>query len=143
MAADQGRCDPSLVGQVTGELLRKTVTMMTKLPEEESHDPATLQQLQNHAVATAKVILKAGQKVLAKKDVADLVQVLVQILGRVKVTQDTAGHLSFSIAYSFRDVHEAEMAPKAKSNAKNKVKNSRFWAISVENRSKTMRNGVF
>ena len=75
VAADKGRCDPTVVGQVTGELLRKTVAMMTKLPEEESHDPATLQQLQNHAVATGKVITKAGQKVLAKKDVADLVQV--------------------------------------------------------------------
>lgn len=102
-AVDHGRCDPSLVGQVTGELLKKTVTMMTKLPLD-AGEPGPLSQLQSQSSATAAILKKAGPKVLANTDVADLVKVLVELLSRVKIEADTA----------------AELAPKKKSQGKNK-----------------------
>lgn len=92
-AVDHGRCDKSLVGQVTGELLKKTVAMMTKLPHD-SADAAALTQLQGHATATAAILKKAGPKVLANQDVSDLVKVLVELVSLVKLEPDVPVELA-------------------------------------------------
>ncbi|CAJ1397483.1 unnamed protein product [Effrenium voratum] len=107
-AVDKGRVEPALVGRVTGELLKKTVSMMTKFPAEDQ-SPGALQQLQAQATATSAVIRKAGPKVMAKQDVADLVKVLVDLLMRVKVDQESL---------------QPELAPKKKTQTKNKGSDS-------------------
>eukprot|EP00913_Durusdinium_trenchii_P034525 g32299.t1 len=108
-AMDHGKCDPSLVSQVTGELLKKTVTMMTTLAQDgEDPDPARLHQLQGQAIATAAVIKKAGPKVLAKQDVADLVKVLGELLMGIQLESST----------------QAELPPRKRGQGKNKGSDS-------------------
>ncbi|CAE7616580.1 IPO5 [Symbiodinium natans] len=90
-AAENGKCESVLVGQLVGEFLRSTVAMMTKLPSEaKEQGPANLSQLQAQASAMAGVIKKAGRKVLSKQDVLNLVQVLAELLVRVKIENEPA-----------------------------------------------------
>jgi len=90
-AAEKGKCDNSIVGQLVGEFLTTTVTMMAKFPvEAKEQGPTHLSQLQAQASAMAGVIKKAGRKVLAKQAVLDLVQVLADLLMRVKIDDEPA-----------------------------------------------------
>ncbi|CAE7353428.1 Ipo5, partial [Symbiodinium necroappetens] len=60
-AAENGKCEPAIVGQLVGEFLKCTVAMMLKLPDDpKEHGPANLSQLQAQASAMAGVIKKAG-----------------------------------------------------------------------------------
>ncbi|CAE7353258.1 IPO5 [Symbiodinium pilosum] len=101
-AAENGKCEPMVVGQLVGEFLKNTVAMMTKFPgDKKDQGPAALSQLQGQASAMAGVIKKAGRKVLAKQDVIDLVKVLAMLLTQVKIEDEPA-----------------EAAPKKKSEGK-------------------------
>jgi len=90
-AAENGKCEPTIVGQLVGEFLKCTVTMMLKLPDDpKEQGPANLSQLQAQASAMAGVIKKAGRNVLSKQDVLNLVQVLKTLLERVQIENEPA-----------------------------------------------------
>lgn len=88
MSSERGKCEKSVVVRLVSEFLKTTVALMAQ-PAPKGLDSVALSKLQAQAGGVSGVLQKAGPGVLAKGDVADLLRLLVELLGRVTVAAET------------------------------------------------------
>lgn len=82
---DSSKCDKTVLSQLVGQLLKTNACLMAQAPPADKMGATALGTLQAQAVGIAGIIRKAGPNVLAKEDVADLLRLLVDLMGRLSV----------------------------------------------------------
>jgi len=90
-----GKIDVSVLRELVTEFLKKIATSMATCPVDEDGqlEPSALHSLQAQATAVANVVQKAGEGVLTKDVVQDLLRVIVALIGRLKCSPDASPEL--------------------------------------------------
>jgi len=87
-AVKNGRIDASVLRELVTEVLKKTVGSMKDTPKGEELSEIACTTLQAQAAGCARVIRKAGEGVLTREGVKDIVAVIAQLLDGIPCPAD-------------------------------------------------------